>query len=319
MQIIFTGDVRRRLPQSTNIRWLWHLLGAPISALTGQQPECWDFSSETVSDEQTARESVSDDRGWHFQKRDLKGKLVIGFELPKYFKNQADREGVKYIDFVIHPVRFLDDICFGVRTNFFDPELFRLADDEIRNGSSIISAASEFQAGVQLSDNCGVFFGQTDIDKSLMIDGSLRRVNDYKDKIVELSRRHSQFLIKTHPNGSEEVRRFFKSIPNASLVKGVETYWLLSRRQVTGAYAMSSSVVAEAEWFGKKAEALIPVWWNDLTIIHPKVALSRSFWKRIIPSDMIKNDVQDVNFWYPNLLRATADSWWGYAFYAKRR
>ena len=43
--------------------------------------------------------------------------LVIGFELPPYLTHYLDRRGIPYICATIHPVRFLDDIFLGIRSN----------------------------------------------------------------------------------------------------------------------------------------------------------------------------------------------------------
>ena len=50
------------------------------------------------------------------------GAMVIGNTMSAFQTRLFDRLGVPYVDFILHPARFLDDLCFGIRTNV--PEMF---------------------------------------------------------------------------------------------------------------------------------------------------------------------------------------------------
>lgn len=43
--------------------------------------------------------------------------LIVGFEMAPTIKRKLHVQGRPYINFYIHPLRFLRDLCFGVTTN----------------------------------------------------------------------------------------------------------------------------------------------------------------------------------------------------------
>ena len=142
-KIVFVGDFCRPNAsmsgnnQTTNILWLWHLLagqlrdatGLPTSVLLadGEEfgfPELYADAQLPVSNDSWARlyglGHPSLDAKVH---RACAGALVIGFELSPSIKRALTVVDIPFVDGVIHPVRFMDDIFLAIEASW--PEAAR--------------------------------------------------------------------------------------------------------------------------------------------------------------------------------------------------
>ena len=326
MRIVVTGDVQRPLPQSLNIESLYHLIRRQIEVATGEKVELFNQGEPLrfnafVRD--CANRSYNDEPAYQFQKLGKEQETIwICFEGNFNFIHQCEVMGIKYIDVWIHPVRFMRDLAFAVRSNFVDLSKFTLRHYEIENEAQLMKAAMNHRPGVRMKDNALLLIGQTEGDKSVIQKGKSWTLKDFKDKVLEEAEQHSEVIFKPHPaapNLADEYREFiFKGTDIAvETVKSANVYRLLCQPQVAKVFALSSSVLEEARWFGKPTVNCLTPWWtNGYRLVMPEQLLSFGFWSRAFDGAVnVRKDLRDRDpVCWPNMLRNVFNSKWGYPF-----
>lgn len=191
--------------------------------------------------------------------------LLIGYEVPDFLFKAFCALGVRCIDIMLAPWRFLPDLAFGVRTS--DPSAFRnllsyrLTDAELAVYAAPLRARLGRMPRVELPPRSAVFAGQVADDVSLATDGRFLSIQDFSDDLRRISSEHSRLLFKPHPYAMRsDVRRqyrFLKRLGNVR-VTNANIYYLMAQPSVGHVYALTSSVTKEAQFFGAGGTSLAP-------------------------------------------------------------
>lgn len=185
--------------------------------------------------------------------------FIVGFELSNYMCHGLKYLGIPYVDFALHPVRFMDDIFFGIRSNvpLLSEALGGMIVEErtikLHAGMSLasLSQLSPLKAYENLED-VGLFCCQTSDDKVLIKNGRLIMPFDYMDKFSEMSKRHERILIKPHPlDPDNEILMSLTRLFNNTEITTENIYHLISQKPVKNIYSITSSTSIEAAYLGK--------------------------------------------------------------------
>lgn len=166
--------------------------------------------------------------------------FIIGFELPNNLIHLLSRRGVNYIDVNVHPVRFCDKRILGIRTN--DSSYL----NKIVPESYMYEQASKYIGTTHVAETLVV--GQTRIDRSLLKNGKLAKLEDFRFLFEALTPHKCAY--KAHPldmhNGKWLVEDLFFADESDSNI-----YELLASPSLKRVIGISSSVLYEAKYFNK--------------------------------------------------------------------
>lgn len=286
--IVFTGNLLRFTPsnpfrsnQVANVQWIARLLEPVFRNHLGFTTEevVWDVGTEfdsriiyrayglPLSEKgyadllcQEPNEELRD-----YMQRYFGGSIVVGYELPILFVKAFKQLGIKYIDLILAPWRFLPDLVFGIRTSelawFKNLWAQRLEESTIWSYAGIMRARIARFPKRPLVDNSAVFAGQVPNDISLLNAGSFLQLEDFEDQISDIVKSHGRLYFKEHPYAPaadrKQQRQFFSKFGNVK-VTNENIYYLMCQESITGIYALTSSVVHEAKFFEKARARLAP-------------------------------------------------------------
>lgn len=348
-QIIVTGDFLRptdrgfRSSQTENIRWLYRLIRGHLARATGLPVECmlWGegLQPEPFYEAFGAEFSAA---GWaeFFNAETVPpavlealearfgSALVIGFELAEWCKAALSHLGIAFVDLNIHPVRFLPDVFFGAQTN--DPEIFAALlghhsdPDSFYGWADLLAAtAVKFTPDLRL-DSPALLVGQTRVDRSLVRQGELLDLTRFAPELQALLLRHRKLGFKPHPYNPGDFGLFTSGVPfrRVQMLKA-NAYALLAHDQLKEVVGVSSSLLVEAPYFGKRASFLYRSPFDlagarqaaregqHLSIVEG--VLSADFWRDVL-APRLKVTAKDG--WRlalpPNSLRISLRNFWGF-------
>lgn len=318
-RIVITGDIFRADDagggnQNTNIVWLYNLLSPALNTLTDLPTLCIkysddsDFVANRIYSNRGMKNSLDnwlslyDSDPSHFDldilHEALSGALVICFEMPEFMRKALTILNIPYIDFVIHPARFMDDLLFGIRSNHADLgsalSEWIVTDQEINFFAGLARAAlsrlPRLNECVRYTE-VAVFCGQVAIDRSLIRNGRIVTASMFLPEIVKIFTCYEHILLKPHPYATLEnsLLSLTRILPNVSVTDS-NFYYILSHDAVRAVYSLSSSTSIEARYFGKIGEHISPCqyYFSDnpssrgaYLTIGPEIYLPQ-FWKRIL-------------------------------------
>lgn len=249
-----------------------------------------------------------------------------------------DDAGISYIDFRVAPVRFLDDILLCFKSNV--PEVtgrllrYRMNLDDIAFYAnrlrarycarmSIDDVESKLTcAGVQ--PNSLLICGQSSSDLSLIRNGRMVTAKDCLETLGAVIKNYDHIYYKKHPHaGDRDITG--EVLRTLCAVRQIDTniYRMLCDDNLTGVAALSSGVLTEARFFGKRVHFLS----------HEYIALSGdssangaeeyvmtcdeyfspTFWSDILSPCIETQPCREFNFsGRTNMLRTLINGWWGY-------
>jgi hypothetical protein len=349
-RLLVTGDVLRPqddvfLPaQIGNILWLHRLLRRPLAAASGLPVEAmtWGAGFDTPSFYELAG-ATPDTEGWVrlFDAPDLPRDAaamlaapfadvaaVIGFELAEVQKRLLSRLGVPWIDLNIHPYRFGPDVLFAVQTHH--PEItaalaaHHAEDAEFEPWADLMAATAIKMPPAQPVTEATLVIGQTRVDRSLIAGGRLVDLRDVAPALHAAIGRRDRILFKPHPYNQDGFGLHDIGLPLSRIREAAENvYLLLAQDAVKRVVAISSSVVAEARFFGKEGVFLgrspfrIPPGRAGLAPgMHASVLdawLSADFWRDLL-APVLPVTAKDGRraALGPNALRNSLRQFWGY-------
>ena len=304
-------------PQRINIDWLEVLVGRPISATLGSiqtqkiygdenhayNPR-WAFYSQCglpmesaswayVYEGKNVLDRINEFLGQHFNKNDL----MICFEAPEYLVKYFIAQEISYIDFTIHPVRFLPDYMFGVRTNVrhWRDKLAAAAipDQNIRDFARISAARTMriYRKNVP-PQGSALFLGQIEIDSSLIHHDKMANIDDVELALLSLSAKYPKIYYKVHPHLKDHkpVKAIVEKISNCEWID-VNIYDAFACGAFDMIATLSSGGAIEARYFGCNSH-----WFLNRT-------------------DYSSSAVQDSNRRYYAIYQsALEESFWDYVF-----
>lgn len=355
-RIVFTGDFLRLSPtadrptQHHNIRWLRNLVSTQIRIATGLEDGIVGCDYTYVRDGGLTFVDVERIYSWLGMPLSIHswaaihalnemprrvdqlfrylfdGSLVIGFEMAPYLEAYCTRNDTPFVNFTVHPVRFLDDILLGLRSNVpeVQEKLFerRINEDYIRTISGVqkAGAARYFKDGPK--KNSALFLMQTWYDQSQIRNGVFVGPSEHLDEIAKIAAEHEEFLIKEHPlEPNPQTPLLQARIPNVRMVKH-NVYGYLSIPEIRTVATLSSSVGVEAEYFGKISHTIlgsaVPLRRSCVDAKSGFVGIESSFlapdfWRDVLEPLMPVTRKDGVEVPYkPNRLRTAMRSFWNF-------
>lgn len=278
-RFIITGDFLRvdRIGEPTqdiNIRWLFHLL-RPVLEFLSPFPvrmQRFDDSAIGLSASLYAHNGLPCSlAGWarlYAKQPDARelallyarfeDALVISFELPELVRSGFERLQIPYLDFTIHPVRFLPDLLFGVRSNIqslgHSLQPWSVSESEIRIGAGRVMAQLSRlprKRPLETPARIALFAAQTPDDKVRIQHGRFSGYEDYDACFAALLHDYDRILVKAHPCApdDENLKSLLQRFPALEPVPD-NLYYLLSHENILRAYSLNSSASIEAAYLG---------------------------------------------------------------------
>lgn len=351
-KIIITGDLLRltldlaHSNQNANITWLYRLLKHQLSTATSLEVELLHTNTATPFDPAhfyTLNHLEPSQQNWikiynatptqealNYLQEYFQDTLVVGFELPTIFLKAFELLEIPYIDTIIHPIRYLDDLLLAFRTS--DPQIytqlksFQYNEEYYTIHANIHAAAMAKMKKPRLKPNSAIFAGQVEVDKSLINGNTLVTLQEYKEKLQDLAKTYNHIYIKPHPYAAQpqKLKQIFKEFDNVSYTDQ-NIYYLLAQEEITALYSISSSTVLEAKYWGKKGEYLYK---NPFYIDHQNTQpntteyisiqdhfLTSFFWAQILQGLIPTKQLQHLPIpSKTSRLRNTLQNYWGYNF-----
>ncbi len=279
-RIFITGDFLRTnikggSSQNINIRWLYNLIKPSLELTTNLKvsPIYFEQNADCLGNKIFKVNSLEPNfNSWLslFHKDPSPRELailyecftesfVIAFELPELVRKAFDSLDIPYLDFTIHPARFLDDLVFGVRSNVFGLakalESWVIFDEEIHIAAGLALASLSRLATIPScadGENIALFACQSNDDKVLIRNGHIMKADEFMEEFSEMSDNHEKVLVKPHPYVRDNpinttLTRLF---PNTELVE-INFYHLMAHDAISHVYSLTSSTSIEAAYFGK--------------------------------------------------------------------
>jgi len=355
-RIVFTGDFLRPNPagdrptQHHNIRWLRNLVSSQLAMATRLPHSVFSWGAADVNDgglgigdvqafyqllalpltiKAWASIHAADRLPWRLEAvldHVFHDSLVVGFELPPYLEKFLTRRRIPWVGFTVHPVRFLDDLLLGTRSNIpaVQERIFphRISEDYIRTMAGVQKAAAARYFPDKVRDGSALFLMQTWYDQSQIENGEFVSAERYIDQIAGIAAQHQEFLIKEHPMAPNPATPVLRArIANHRMVKG-NVYGYLSIPEIRTIATISSSVRQEAGYFGVAGRALL----GDAVLLrrypgdpaHGFVGieggfLAPDFWRDILAPVMPVTPADGVRVpCKPNRLRTSIRAFWSF-------
>ena len=355
-KIVISGGVLRANPDGTpnqplNIRWLYHLLAYPLSLAVKDADiglVVWEAGGSSIDARQvydlngleanesnwarlaSAKEFSESSR--QYLRGFYEGSLVLGFELPDLLLHFFNRCGIDYVDFAVHPVRYLDDFFFGIRTNI--PDAFAVLTEHAVSEEVFYLQASIHKATVSrmrppdIRENSCLCVGQTRVDKSLLAGERVLSLLDFLDDLARIALPYNAMYFKPHPYASADgdVERKLLALGKVETIHE-NIYRLLCHDAIKEVVGISSSVIYEARFFGKKGTYLLG---NPMKLYDPAFPegfdpwtfvpiyddfFNPRFWSEMLKSKCRVRACADIKLpAKTSRLRISAQSHWGYNF-----
>lgn len=284
-RIILTGDLLRpqdeafRPAQTGNILWLHRLLRRPIASATGLEVQALAWAPNAGSGAIAfdtprfygAANATADVPGWIglFDAASLPtdaaallfaaldgASVVIGFELPNLLKRALTAFGIPWVDLNIHPYRFCADLLFAVQTTH--PEIAAAlrahhAEDAVFAPQADLLAAMTVKVPIDPPiEEETLVVGQTRVDRSLIAEGRLVDLRDFA-AAFHAAIGDGRILFRSHPYNPDGFGLHEIGLPLHRIREtGENAYVLMAQDSVRRVVGVSSSLVAEAAFFGKE-------------------------------------------------------------------
>jgi len=351
-KIVITGDLLRLTPdpkhsdQNVNIAWLYNLLKHQLNTATNLDVELLHTASKRSFDPREFYKknnlnpthsnwikiynATPSKESLEYLKNYFEDALVVGFELPSVLLKAFDMLSIPYIDVIIHPVRYLDDLLLAFRTSsseiYTKLKTYQIDEEYYTIHANIHKATMAKMKKPSLKANSMLFAGQVEVDKSLINGEELMSLKSYEDKVKELSEKYNHIYVKMHPyaKDNDKIKSIFNKYHNVSYTDQ-NIYYLLAQDQIEALYSISSSTVMEAKYFGKKGEYFYK---NPFYIDHSNTEpntkeyisiwdhfFMTSFWSEVLSDVVQTNVVKPLPLPHKtNRLRNTLQNYWGYKF-----
>lgn len=251
----------------------------------------------------------------------LNGCLIIGYELSEETRAVLDAAGLIYVDVWLHPIRFMDDNFFAYRSNSQEIEealaryhlgddVFYLYADKLKIQSYMGWDRYGGNLDKYLVPNAALFIGQTLTDKAVCRNGTMLNVLNFKDEFARLTSEHEHVYFSRHPllvGSDDDQINFVTSFANASLIDE-PGYKLLTADAITTVCAVSSSMVYESRFFGKRPQyffkPVVPIRSEGRATGYASVfgrLHSPSFWRDLLaPHVAMRSIVPEYDFLKPH-------------------
>jgi hypothetical protein len=257
--------------------------------------------------------------------------IVVGYEMSDLMLGALASIGIPYIDIALHPVRFLHDLVFGIRTN--DQWINKVAlecKDPLetipRQVASIKAKVAWMYKPRQVVGKTLLVLGQSPYDRALLtLTGRFASLRDYEYDLLKIIDDYNSVIYKPHPyDQSRELP--WENLKIIQRIKVAEDnfYQLISQPGVQKVFALNSSGLTEANLFGLKIQPLISPRYawpcsvegsNLVKGLTPQTPswITTPFWNRILNGASV--DSSNVEFALGNnFFRKSMNADWGYGY-----
>lgn len=253
--------------------------------------------------------------------------ILICYELSEQTKSILSSIRVNFIDIWLHPIRYMDDVLFGINSNNekvnaelknfnIPPETYYLYADRLK----VQNYRGHRRSKSIVEPNSALFVGQTLFDKAIFSNGKMLSLLDFKKKFEHVTEKYKHVYYSRHPfvkDGDSEILDYIKKFRNVS-INNDPAYHLLASKELKYVFSISSSVVHEAKYFGKESEFLykpvIEIGDNNsqyISVMH-EIYYSH-FWSSILSPICPTQQVLEVSYFCgKDKTRDALSFYWGY-------
>lgn len=353
-KIIVTGDVLRPTEnslassQNINIDWMYQLLVYQLKSASGCEVEklTWSWGGfdtplfyklqglKPVLQDWVILQnsSIISDSALEYIYDQFKDSCVIGFELPRIITSALDKLDIPYVDLIIHPIRYLSDIFFGVTTNITSMwgkiNLWACNENIFYESAGYHKAMISRQRDFKLPERSLLIVGQTEVDRSKVDSGTIVTFSDYMDILCSEIEQVDHVFYKPHPyalNPQYELK-LLESLTKVNVLPN-NIYQLLGQQNLLKVVSLSSSVIFEARYWLKQSRYLFK---NPFLLLEDCKSIEEAKHKKAF--NPVLNGVTTIEFWealfssnepdltekdsilQPDRLRISLGSSWGYDF-----
>lgn len=185
--------------------------------------------------------------------------LCIYIEASETIRRLHSILNTPFIDITVHPIRYLDDHLFGLRTNHNSIRnvllKYKQNPAEFHLGANLImSQVGGGNTNPQISSNSLLVVGQNLIDKALIFNGKLVSLNTFSEQLVQLTKSYDHIYFKPHPfrKDNKSIFNFLNGIHKTTIINN-NIYHLLSNKNIKCVAGISSSCLYESRYFGKES------------------------------------------------------------------
>lgn len=266
--------------------------------------------------------------------------LLLSFELPPWLENACFERNIPFLDIRPSPLRFGRDLYVALRCS--SPTLserldtYEITEEEIRLEAALLASNVRMHQR-RLEDERGwhfdslhnslIFVGQAPYDASLLCEGGHPlRCADFAEQLQTLSKGR-RVLHKAHPFAlefSEQERSELARITGQSVDSCQQSaYQILSAHDDVELVGISSGLLQEASWFGKRAHTLfrpfVPLRNKESACIaayrqvHFHSFISPAFWHALLTPEQPAPRLATLPLLAHNHARETLDHWWDYS------
>lgn len=252
--------------------------------------------------------------------------VIIGFELSFETKKILNSLNIIYIDLWISPIRFHKDLMFEFFSNnmqiqknlkqyqYKEKKLFKQAEILKKHTKHYMSPLHDIQK------NSAVIVGQLFEDKAVMSKDKFLNLLDYYNEVLKLSEKYNTLYLLKHPLMAEgdfkKIKLKFEKIKNLHYLQNTNTYELLIDQNIKCVAGISSSLLTEAKYFGKKVLYFYKPVLDETYIRIYKQFYKTSFWHKILGVTK-GNDFKLLT--HDNYLRYTFDAFYAYKKFVNDR
>jgi len=185
-------------------------------------------------------------------KYDLGNAAIIGFEMNPLDIAFLDLHYIPWIDFEIHPIRFLNDLHFSIKTSFlFDFTTLATSESFIKFAANSIKLRN-FNQYFNIEENSLMIVAQSPTDKSVFFDNEFKSLSNYMDTLETIAGQYENIYFRPHPYLSDmEIGKKIMTSLKAVLLDQYSYYDLLSSDKLKAICGISSSCLYEAKYFDK--------------------------------------------------------------------
>ena len=341
-KIIITGDVLRPCPvslrsnQTENIMWFAHTIRYPLDLILTdtcidvlvwgkgvndfRTDEFYRMNELKISADSWAKLYDADlsESANAYMHEVFENTVVVGFELPNTFKNFFEKHKITFIDFSVDPVRFMDDLLFGILSNIDDTKSrvskYTMHKDLFYINAGVHLAMLSRVQKLPLEQNSCLLIGQTEIDKVLIKNGNYVSLLDYSEEITTLQDKYRKIYFKPHPYATNKKKIIEKLYSYGIKTIEENVYYLLGHTEIKHVAGICSSVLHEAKYFMKSSQYFKSDHQYDyLTIDH--CILNPSFWHDLLDSILETKEYHGPLLPFkPNRFRNSIGRYWGYDY-----
>ena len=252
--------------------------------------------------------------------------LVVGFEMAPSIRRALNACSKPYVNFYVHPLRFLRDLCMGATTN--SPKIAACLRSHEVPQIEIDNQVRRFRAlflrqrlgACAIPTGLPVLIGQTERDSVLIRDGRFAGWEDFTDEIAELLSGHDEVVFLEHPYrpNSNSILTTLRSVHGkTTIATNVNSYGILfSNPQIPKVLTLASSLGVEASALRLPTDFLLAdprqkFLMKDIEVDSTPLlghgVLCPSFWGRVLGRDDARSP--DAFCLGENYVRNSLDTW----------